>query len=428
MANEREIILEALLLCEKENEFADKVLSDILSKYAYLKKNERAFIDRVFTGVIERRLNLDYIINQFSSVKVNKQKPVIRTILRMGVYQILYMGSVPDSAAVNEAVKLAKKKKFASLSGFVNGVLRNISKNIAGVSYPDKEKDFAEYLLAKYSCPKWLCEHYINELGKEKAELLLRESLDKSPLYARVNLSKISRQELIKKLESEGINAEEVKELDVAVKLSNVDSLMQIESFREGLLTIQDLSSQLVIGQTEIKKGQLVVDVCSAPGGKSLHALDKGARVIARDISEWKIDRIRENIERCAFENAEVEVHDALVFDERLRQQADVVIADLPCSGLGVIGRKADIKYRVCEEDLESLSKLQRDILNVVYDYVKPGGILIYSTCTLDKKENEDNADWIVENLPFRKLSEYTKLVPGSDKTDGFFISRFIRE
>lgn len=429
MENAREIVLEALLLYDKGNEFSDKVLSDILSKYAYLEKNDRALIDRLFSGVVERRLTLDYIINQFSTVKINKQKPVIRTILRMGVYQICFMNSIPDSAAVNEAVKLAKRKKFNNLSGFVNGVLRAVTKNKDSIVFPDRNKNYVNYLSVVYSCPEWLCSHYIDEIGENETEELLKQSAERKPLYGRVNLSKTSRDDLLKKLKEEGVDAAPVDLYEGAIVIKSLDSLYSLDSFNEGLFTIQDLSSQLVVGRENIKKGDLVIDVCAAPGGKSIHALDKGASVIARDLTQRKVEKIEENANRCCFDIT-AQVWDALEFDESLRQKADVVIADLPCSGLGVIGRKADIKYRVTKEDLESLAALQKEILNVVYDYVKPGGTLIYSTCTINKLENEENADWIEKNLTFEKKSEYTKFIPGMIKefdTDGFFISRFVR-
>ena len=428
MINEREIVLEALLLYDKGDEYGDKVLFEVLSKYAYLQKHERGFINRLFDGVIERRITLDYIINQFSSVKVNKQKPVIRTVLRMATYQIFYMDQVPDSAAVNEAVKLAKKKKFSNLTGFINGVLRSISKNKSQITFPDKSKDEISYLSINYSCPEWLCRHYVDEVSFDAAERLLKASLDKSKLYGRVNLSKISRDELLKKLEKSGVEAKANERFKAAIEIDCVDNLLNIDEFNDGLFVIQDLSSQLVVGETNIKENAYVVDVCASPGGKTLHALDVGAKVLARDVSEIKIKRIEENIEKCGFTKGSVEVKNALDADENLFEKADIVIADLPCSGLGVIGRKCDIKYRVREEDLISLQKLQRDILSVVYRYVKIGGILVFSTCTIDRFENEQNVQWILDNLPFEKMGDTTRLIQGTDATDGFFISRFIRK
>ncbi len=441
MSKEREIILEALILIEKTDEYAEKVTKEILDKYAYLEKRERAFINKIIIGTVERRLTIDYIINNFSSVKVNKQKPVIRCILRMAVYQIMYLDSVPDSAAINEAVKLAKQKKFVNLSGFVNGVLRNISKNKAVIEYPDKDKEPVKYLSVVYSCPEWLCEHYIKETDKNIAESILKASLQKSKLYGRVNLSKITRDELLKRLELEGVKAVKNDATAATFEIHSVDAISDIEAFNEGLFVIQDLSSQLLIDGTDIKAGDFVVDVCAAPGGKSLHVADilckleneantlksKG-QVLSRDLTDIKVSRIEDNAERCLFNNIQAEVFDALEYDTALENKADVVICDLPCSGLGVIGRKPDIKYRVKKEDLEALAALQRDILNTVYKYVKPGGTLVYSTCTINKSENSANVQWIKNNLLFEQLGKERQLIQGVDDTDGFFISRFRRQ
>lgn len=444
MAKEREIILEALILIEKSEEYAEKVTKEILDKYAYLEKRERAFINKIIIGTVERKLTLDYIINQFSTVKVNKQKPVIRCILRMAVYQIMYLDSVPDSAAINEAVKLAKLKKFVNLSGFVNGVLRNISKNKSNISFPDKDKEFIKFLSVFYSCPEWLCEHYISETDKETAEKILKASLLKARLTGRVNLSKISREELLDRLRKSNNEVREIEETQAAFELVNIDALTEIEEFNDGLFVIQDLSSQMLIEGTEIKKGDFIIDVCAAPGGKSLHAADvlcklnqktdtdsngaSSGKVLSRDLTEFKIEKIEDNAYRCGFENIETEVFDALLYDESLFEKADVLICDLPCSGLGVIGRKPDIKYRVDKEDLKSLGELQRNILNTVYKYLKKDGILVYSTCTINKGENIQNVKWITENLPFELIDEPKQFIQGVDDSDGFFISRFRKQ
>ena len=430
MSDNREIVLEALLLHDK-GEYADKIIKSILDKYSYLERFERSFINRVFTGTVERKLSLDYVINSFSTVKVNKQKPVIRAILRMSVYQLLFMDSVPDSAAINEAVKLAKKKKFQGLSGFVNGVLRKISKEKDNIDL-NKSND----LSIIYSCPKWLVDHFISECGTDKAKQILENSIVKRPVVIRTNMSKISPGDLVSRLEKEGVTVKKTN-VQEAFEIDDFDGLSSLESFEEGLFCVQDLSSQSVINddvREVLKKASLVIDVCAAPGGKTCHVLDtleylgnNSCKVISRDLSDSKADKIDENIERCGFENVEVQVHDALLLDEKLIGKADLVIADLPCSGLGVIGRKADIKYRVTEEDLDSLAALQKDILNVVAQYVKPGGMLIFSTCTVNKKENCDNAIWIEKTLPFIPIGESVQLVNDTPLNDGFFISRFIK-
>ena len=453
MSDLREIVLEALLLHDK-GEFADKIIKSILDKYSYLERFERSFINRVFTGTVERKLTLDYTINQFSSVKVNKQKPVIRAILRMSVYQLMFMDSVPDRAVINEAVKLAKKKKFNGLSGFVNGVLRKIAAEKDTIQYPDKEKDSVKYLSVKYSTPEWLCEHFIKETDFSTAEKMLANSITSRPVIIRTNISKISPKALQETLEKEGVTVKEIAsseyELDKDIDYSNsfvisdFDGMNSLESFNEGLYCVQDISSQNVIRDKDltineeiinhIKKAKVVVDVCAAPGGKTCHIADlldyyknDNCKVISRDLSDSKVDKIYENVDRCGFDNVSLEVQDALVSDEKLIEQADIVIADLPCSGLGVIGRKADIKYRVEQDELCKLAELQRDILTVVSQYVKKGGLLIYSTCTVNKLENVDNVNWILSSLPFDQLGKEKQLLNTNELNDGFFISRFIK-
>lgn len=433
MQDNREIILEALLLYDKGEDLADKLIKNILDKYSFLEKNERSFINRVFSGTIERRLTLDYIINLFSSVKINKQKPVIRNILRMSVYQIFYMDSVPDSASINEAVKLAKKKKFQGLSGFVNGVLRKIAASKDSVSFPNKGDGESRYLSVKYSCPEWICDHFINEIGFEKTETVLLNSLEDRPLVVRTNLSKISRDELIKVLKSEGVSASVIDESEAALIISGFDTLIGLDSFNDGLFSVQDFSSQLLFDGVDVSHVNLAVDVCAAPGGKTCHLADKlsvfdGERcIISRDLTYDKVDRIDENLSRCGFTNVKTEVFDALELDEELIEKADLLVADLPCSGLGVIGRKVDIKYRIKLEDLMELASLQKEILKVVSQYVKKGGRMIFSTCTVDALENEENVRFIEENLPFKLTEPYRKIINDKPYMDGFFISRFER-
>ena len=457
MTDNREIVLEALLLHDK-GEYADKIIKNILDKYSYLERFERSFINRVFTGTIERKLYLDFIINNFSSVKVNKQKPVIRAILRMSTYQILFMDSVPDSAAINEAVKLAKKKKFAGLSGFVNGVLRKIAKENTNVAFPKKDVEPVKYLSIMYSAPEWLCEHFISETDLETAEKILANSIVKRPVIVRTNISKTTPSELKSELVSDGVKVTELTMSDSAFIIDDIDGLSSINSFNDGMFCVQDLSSQSVLNvklsenlaseifgnmKTEeaenklteiIKTSNFVIDVCAAPGGKTCHIADllqyyknDSCRVISRDLTDSKADKIDDNISRCGFENVETEVWDALTLDESLIGKADLVIADLPCSGLGVIGRKADIKYRVTKDELSQLANLQKDILRVVSQYVKPGGILIYSTCTVNRLENIDNAKWIKSELNFTPLGNAVQLLNVSSENDGFFISRFIK-
>ena len=441
--NERELILGILLEITRDGEYAHIALRNTLSKYQYLEKRERAFITRVVEGTLEHMMEIDYIINQFSKVKVNKMKPVIRTILRSAVYQILYMDSVPNSAVCNEAVKLAAKKGFVNLKGFVNGVLRNIDRNVNDIQYP-KQDNMVEYLSIKYSMPTWILEKWKKSYDWETIERILQGFLQEKGTIIRCNLNRISKEDLKKKLEAEGVTVTQHPYLEYALEISGYDYLGDLESFEDGDFQVQDLSSMLVAEIAAPKEGDYVIDVCAAPGGKSLHIADKlhgTGHVEARDLTDYKVDLIWDNIERSQMKNVEAVRHDALVYDEDSKEKADIVIADLPCSGLGVIGKKADIKYKMTEETQRELAKLQKNILQIVHRYVKPGGTLVYSTCTINEEENMENVRWFLQQNPeFESVSvepvlceELKKsvkegclqLLPGIHESDGFFIAAF---
>ena len=441
--NERELILGILLEITRDGEYAHIALRNTLSKYQYLEKRERAFITRVVEGTLEHMMEIDYIINQFSKVKVNKMKPVIRTILRSAVYQILYMDSVPNSAVCNEAVKLAAKKGFVNLKGFVNGVLRNIDRNVNDIQYP-KQDNMVEYLSIKYSMPTWILEKWKKSYDWETIERILQGFLQEKGTIIRCNLNRISKEDLKKKLEAEGVTVTQHPYLEYALEISGYDYLGDLESFEDGDFQVQDLSSMLVAEIAAPKEGDYVIDVCAAPGGKSLHIADKlhgTGHVEARDLTDYKVDLIWDNIERSQMKNVEAVRHDALVYDEESKEKADIVIADLPCSGLGVIGKKADIKYKMTEETQRELAKLQKNILQIVHRYVKPGGTLVYSTCTINEEENMENVRWFlqqnpefesvsVEPLLCEELKKSVKegclqLLPGIHESDGFFIAAF---
>lgn len=426
--NTRELVLGILLAVTKEEEYSHIALSAVLEKYQYLSKQERGFITRVSEGTLENMIQIDYIINQFSRVKVNKMKPVIRCILRMGVYQLKYMDSIPASAACNEAVKLAERKGFRNLKGFVNGVLRNIDRNLEQIEYPS--------LSVRYSIPEWMILQWSRDYGHEKAEAIAKAFHQEGKKTAiRVNLNKTTPEQLQKELEQEGIRTEriileEYPDFNYAMYISDYDYLAGIPQFAEGMFTVQDVSSMLVTEIAEPKPGDYVIDVCAAPGGKSLHMAEKmqgQGMVEARDLTEYKVGLIEENIERCKAENVKAIRWDARVMDEASVGKADIVIADLPCSGLGVLRKKTDIRYRMSEEKEKSLVLLQREILSAVYHYVKPGGTLMYSTCTIDRMENEENTVWFLENHPEFTLISERQIFPDEGEGDGFYIARLIR-
>lgn len=431
MINTREIILETLMEILEQKKYSHLVIGQVLSKYDYLERIDRAFIKRVCMGTIEQLIKIDYIINQYSKIKTNKMKPFIRTLLRMSVYQIVFMQTIPDSAACNEAVKLAVKRSFSSLRGFVNGVLRTISREKDSISYPSENENPVQYLSVQYSMPEWIVRMWLFDFSLEKTKEILEALLKERPVAVRLdeNLNKEEIARLLDEMKAANIAIEQSSALSYAYLLGAIENVHKVPGFLEGKLMVQDIGSMLITEMAHIKKNDRVLDVCAAPGGKTLHAAAKLAgsgSVEARDISLYKINLIQENIERSPYQNISTKIWDACITDENEIEKADVVIADLPCSGLGVIGRKADIKYRVQPDDLKEITALQRKILDTVYAYVKVGGTLLYSTCTINRDENQNNRDYILNHLPF-ELIEEKLLLPGSGEWDGFYMAAFRR-
>lgn len=429
--NVRELILDVLLEITKNGEYSHIAIKNTLDKYQYLEKQERSFLTRVCEGTLENMILIDYVINQFSKVKVNKMKPVIRCILRSSVYELKFMDSVPVSATCNEAVKLAQKKGFHNLKGFVNGVLRNISRNLEQISMPDEEKEPEKWLSVKYSMPEWLIEKWQKQYDKTQLEEMFQAFLEKSATSIRVNTEKTTKEELRKELEAEQITVMENEEIPNALYIDGYDFLSGITAFQEGKFYVQDVSSMLVSLWAEPKEGAQVIDVCAAPGGKSIHMaelLHGTGMVEARDLTEYKVSLIEENIERCGLTNIRAKQADARVLEEDSVGKADIVIADLPCSGLGVIGKKPDIKYKMSEAKCAELAALQREILHTVQNYVKSGGVFMYSTCTINPQENEENVQWFLKEHADFELERQQQILPKKGKNDGFFLARMVRK
>lgn len=449
MVNIREVILNILIEYDRDGNRKPSLLKDTLDKYDYLETRDKSFIKRVADGCLERNIQIDYILDSFSKTPVSKMQPFIRSLMRMSCYQIMFMDSVPDSAACNEAVKIAGKHKFTGLKGFVNGVLRNISRNKDKIEYPDKEADGGiKYLSVMYSMPEWLCEMWILEYGFDKTESMLQFFLNPRPTTVRVtqNLPQSkSVEEVVKELTDAGAVVKVNSLLPYALELEKTDNIRYLPGFKEGEYTVQDVSSMLVMEIAAPENRQTVVDVCAAPGGKSMHAAQMvfpDGKVFSRDVSDRKIELIEENAERLGLVNINTKVHDAKIHDSDLKNTADVLLLDLPCSGLGILGRKNDIKHNIKKHNLEELSKLQWEIIKSSWDYVRVGGTLVYSTCTVNKSENEDMVKRICDELPFQlvditdNLPEplkksahkgYIQLIPGEFGTDGFFIAKLKR-
>ena len=444
--NTREIILGILLDINRDGAKSHVAIRNTLDKYQYLSRQDRAFIARVCEGTIEQMILLDYIIDCFSNVKVEKMKPVIQNILRSAVYQIKFMDTVPPSAACNEAVKLAQKKGFYSLKNFVNGVLRNIIRGIDQIEYPNPA-NVMEYLSVKYSMPRWIVKRLVDEFGQEVTESMLQDFLKTHPTIVRFKTNNMDPQVIIDSLTKQGVKVKPAAYLPYAYEISEFNYLLALEAFQKGWIYVQDVSSMLVAEIADPKAGDYVVDLCAAPGGKSLHISDKMGdfgMVESRDLTPAKVALIEENIHRLNLINVNAIKADATAYDGGLEAKADIVIADVPCSGLGVIGKKPDIKYNLTSIQMEELTILQRKILHNAAAYVKPGGTLIYSTCTIGKKENQENIEWFVEHYPFKLESiepyipeelhcsstekGYIQLLPGIHKTDGFFLARLKKE
>lgn len=410
---------------------------------------ERNFVRRLSYGTIERALFLDEVIGHFSSIQVKKMKPDIRTILRMGAYELLYMDAVPAAATCNEMVKLAKQKKWADLSGFVNGVLRNIARE-DGAALQERicagARTGERRLSLLYAVPEELVHMLVQAYGKKTAEKIMSSFYEERPVTIRVQTMNASVKQVKEELEQSGVCVEDGCYLDTSLYIKEYGRIESLPGFAEGHFTVQDESSMLPVLVAGIHPGDTVLDVCASPGGKTFHALDllqgRGT-VFARDISEKKLRRIRENANRLCAGGIRTECRDAAIPDEKWQERADVVLADVPCSGIGVIGRKPEIKYRAMGH-AEELPELQRQIAAASAAAVKPGGVMVYSTCTVHPRENEEIARWIEEHLPLKLVSlddglpavlrnrmtarGMLQMLPGIQRGDGFFVAKFVKQ
>lgn len=446
MVNLREVILEILMRITEDEELSHIVLHAALEKYQYLDKRDRAFITRVVEGTLEHMLQLDYIIESFSKVPIYNMKPLIRNLLRMSVYQLKYMDSVPDSAVCNEAVRIAQKRGFYNLKGFVNGLLRNTARNLSSVVYPQKDQDPEHYLSVMYSIPLWIVNKWLAQYDFNTVEKICQGTHLQRPTTVRCRLDKASKEEIIQELTDQGITVKQHPYLDYALEISGYNYMQAVSAFKKGWIAVQDVSSMLVGEIAAPRWGDYCIDVCAAPGGKSLHISDKlqgSGYVEARDISKRKVEMMQEAFDKSENINIRAALMDATLADPGSEGKADIVLADVPCSGLGVIGKKQDIKYKMTQGKQTEIVRLQRKILHVVQSYVKPGGVLIYSTCTVGADENQQNLKWFLDYFPFRLESidaylcpelrsrttqgGYLQLLGGVHESDGFFMARLRR-
>ncbi len=438
----------------KAREIALKVLYDIESNDNYsniainkhfkelkIDNQERGLATELIYGVVEKKLYLDYIIDKLSKIKAQKLENYVKILLRMGIYQVAFLDSVSDYAAVNETVDLVKKYHKKS-SGFVNAILRNVIRNKEEILKVEAENENM-YLATKYSYSPWMIKKWISDFGKEFTEDLLEANNEKPNLYLRTNTLKISRDELINKLQEEGIKAYKVPTIEEAIRVENLKNIENNTLFREGYFTIQDVSSMMVGKIMNPEENSKVLDICSAPGGKTTHIatiMKNTGEVVARDIFEHKMKLIENSVNRLGLKNVTVENKDAAILDENSIDKFDYVLADVPCSGLGIIRRKPEIKYK-SKGEIKGLPELQKKILENSSKYVKIGGTLIYSTCTIIDEENINVVqEFLKENdnfklVPIDEISidldneenGYLKIYPNIHGIDGFFIAKLTR-
>lgn len=424
MKTSRELCLTALLRMEKDEAYSNIVLNALLEKCA-LSRDEKAFATRLFYGVLENKLLLDFNISLLSSKPISKLDVEILSILRMGMYQLLFMDSVPDSAAVNESVKLCYFTKKISAKGLVNALLRNKLRENKQIKLPQA---LNEQLSCDKSIAKLLCEQYSEEQTKEIFSAFSKDTKQ----YIKINAKKIGLPELSNRLKEKGIIISAHPTLSNCAVLDSSGDLAHTDEFKNGLFFVQDLSSQLCAASLEAENAERILDVCAAPGSKTFSlaiTAPDSAEIVSCDISENRVSLIEKGRERLSLENVKPTVNDATVFNEKLGQ-FDRVLCDVPCSGLGVIGKKPEIRYKKIEPD--ALFSLQYKILETSSRYLKSGGILVYSTCTLNKRENEaviekflkEHDGFAPHTLKISEQGDYKKtFLPHKDNCDGFFVS-----
>lgn len=409
-------------------------LVDVESKKAYSnlavnhqiiinKPNAQGFVRELVYGVLENKITLDYYIDILVRNGVSGLRANELTILRMGIYQLKYMNSVPEYAAVNESVMLAKRY-CRGKDGFINGVLREYINKKIQLRLPDRSDDEIKYLSVKYSYAPWIIELWLEHYSMDFVEALLAAGNKKAPMTVRLNWLRIMKPDLIKKLEESGFEVEEGRLCQNALYVKG-NRLLDTELYKMGMFTPQDESSMIVAEKLNPKHGDTVMDVCAAPGGKTTaiaERMNNTGKIIASDIYRRKLDLIDKEAVRLGITNVETRSWDATRVDSSMFQRADKVLVDAPCSGLGVIRRKPEIKYKEHTADMELLPKKQLAILSASSSYVKPGGTLVYSTCTINPEENEHVIDAFMRKNPSFKKIERTLLLPNVNGTDGFFI------
>lgn len=437
--NVRETALELLTAIEKNQSYSNLLLNNAINKNE-LNAKDAALLTEITYGTLQRQMTLDYFLQPFLK-NVKKIESWVIQLLRLTVYQMVYLDKIPDHAALNEAVELAKRRGHKGIAGLVNGVLRNIQRS--GVPSLDAITDPAEKISIETSHPKWLVKRWINQLGLEKTREMCMLNLTAPLQTARVNTLKATREEVVHMLREEGFEVEESPFIPVAIK-SKRGNLARSQAFKDGYLTIQDESSMLAAYTLGANQDETILDACAAPGGKSTHiaeSMKNQGKLVSLDLHDHKVKLIRENASRLGLENITAKALDSRTVQEHFDAESfDRILLDAPCSGLGVMRRKPDMKYTKKQEDLHNLHSIQMNLLNAAAPLLKKGGILVYSTCTIDKQENEKTVEaFLQEHQDFeadttlksrmpkaiQSLVTYNELqiLPQDIGSDGFYIA-----
>lgn len=440
----RHMALKILNRIDKDKGYSNLLIDSQLETSKVVGR-DAAFITMLVYGVLENMICLDFFISRFAKRSARDIEPTILNILRLGAYQLIFLDRVPASAAVSESVKLAKSCQAAYASGFVNAVLRQIAGNLENLPYPDKEHDLKRYLHVRYSCPQWLLSKWFNEYGEENTLGILNGIEAKPHAVLRVNTLKTTVEELKLRLSAEGVNASAVEFLPYALEVDRLPDLRRSPAFLEGLFTVQNTASQICCEAAGAKPDDTVIDMCSAPGGKSFTLafnMQNRGSITSLELYENRLRLIKQGAKRLSIDIITARQNDASIHNETLGK-ADVVLCDVPCSGLGVIGRKPEIRYKD-QHEFDGLPDLQYAIICEGATHVKPGGTLVYSTCTLSRAENDDVTSRFVENHPqfIPALPENIRsiagrgadgsigatLFPHVTRSDGFYIAVFKRQ
>lgn len=445
MSNPRELAI-CMLIKIQEGSYGNLLLNQHLTSDMSLK--DRALVTELVNGVIQNLLRIDYIISQFSKIDLSKISPFVKNAIRVGIYQTFFLDRVPDFAAVNESVSLVKKYEGKRAANFTNAILRNVLRKRDDIVYPNKNTNIEKYLSIYYSFPSWLIQRWIELFDKNFTEDLCMVLNERPKPCIRVNTLVTDREELEKQLSAEGARVAPGLFTEEALYILDSPPIAQLESFNKGLFAFQDESSIIASLAAGVKSDDKVLDVAAAPGGKAAHMaaiMQNQGEIIAWDIHPHRVKLIEQNCNRLKAAIVVPEVRNAKIPDKNMFNKFDKVIIDAPCSGLGVIRRKPDIKWSKRPEDITALKSEQKEILEVCSKYVKPEGFLIYSTCSIEPEENEKNVDeFLAKNDSFiyddlrpylpEKLHDslkqsygYITLYPNIHGTDGFFIARLKR-